>query len=72
MISLFFTQKEVIDFESAKTSDQNLFGQYFNQMLENGIYIAPSQFESLFVSTALTTDTNEKVDDQLATDSQHM
>jgi glutamate-1-semialdehyde 2,1-aminomutase len=53
MISLFFTDQEVYDFESAKTSDTTLFGKYFNAMLENGVYVAPSQFESLFLSTAI-------------------
>ena len=53
MVSLFFTNQEVVDFESAKTSDTELFGAYFNAMLENGVYIAPSQFESLFLSTAI-------------------
>ncbi len=53
MFSLFFTSQEVINFESAKTCDTLLFGKYFNAMLENGVYIAPSQFESLFLSTAI-------------------
>lgn len=54
MYSLFFTDKEVFDFESAKSSDTGLFGKYFQAMLHKGIYLAPSQFESLFLSTALT------------------
>lgn len=53
MYSLFFTDKKVIDFESAKTSDTILFGKYFQEMLKRGIYLAPSQYESLFLSTAL-------------------
>ena len=53
MFSLFFTNQEVIDFESARTCDTGLFGRYFNAMLENGVYVAPSQFESLFLSTAV-------------------
>ena len=53
MFSLFFTTNNVIDFESAKTCDIQLFGRYFNSMLEKGIYLAPSQFESLFISTAI-------------------
>ena len=61
MISLFFTNKEVTDFDSAKTSDTALFGQYFNAMLEHGIYVAPSQFESLFISTAI----DEKIADMI-------
>jgi glutamate-1-semialdehyde 2,1-aminomutase len=54
MFSIFFTEQPVTDFESAKTSDTALFGRYFNGMLQRGIYLAPSQYESLFVSTAIT------------------
>lgn len=53
MYSLFFTDKPVFDFESAKTADTVLFGKYFQAMLKRGVYLAPSQFESLFLSTAL-------------------
>jgi glutamate-1-semialdehyde 2,1-aminomutase len=53
MISLFFTEVRVVDFETAKTSDTALFGRYFNAMLERGVYVAPSQFESLFLSTSI-------------------
>jgi len=54
MYSLFFTDKEVYDFASAKHADTALFGKYFQSMLHKGIYLAPSQFESLFLSTALS------------------
>lgn len=54
MYSLFFTDQEVFDFTSAKHSDTALFGRYFQGMLKRGVYLAPSQFESLFLSTALT------------------
>jgi glutamate-1-semialdehyde 2,1-aminomutase len=54
MFSIFFTDKPVYDFESAKQSDLPLFARYFQAMLRRGVYLAPSQFESLFVSTALT------------------
>ncbi len=53
MFSLFFTDQPVTDFTSAKSSDTELFGRYFNKMLELGIYLAPSQFESLFISAAI-------------------
>ncbi len=56
MYSLFFTEDSVLDFETAKKSDTVLFGKYFQAMLHRGIYLAPSQFESLFLSTALTDD----------------
>jgi glutamate-1-semialdehyde 2,1-aminomutase len=54
MYSLFFTTSPVIDFETAKKADTALFGRYFQSMLKRGVYLAPSQFESLFLSTALT------------------
>lgn len=53
MYSLFFTEKEVTDFETAKSCDTKIFGKYFNAMLERGVYLPPSQFESLFLSTAI-------------------
>ncbi|MBC3538154.1 glutamate-1-semialdehyde 2,1-aminomutase [Rufibacter sediminis] len=56
MYSLFFTEQPVTDFASAKTSDLVLFGRYFHEMLQRGIYLAPSQFETLFVSAAITDD----------------
>lgn len=59
MISLFFTKEQVTDFDSAKTSDTLKFGTYFRSMLEQGIYLAPSQFESLFISDALS---NEQIE----------
>jgi glutamate-1-semialdehyde 2,1-aminomutase len=54
MYSLFFTDTPVVDFETAKTSDIPGFGKYFHAMLNRGIYLAPSQYEALFLSTALT------------------
>ncbi|MCR9017195.1 glutamate-1-semialdehyde 2,1-aminomutase [Aquiflexum gelatinilyticum] len=61
MYSLFFTDQAVFDFESAKKSDTVRFGKYFQNMLKRGIYLAPSQYESLFLSTALTDDLVEKI-----------
>jgi glutamate-1-semialdehyde 2,1-aminomutase len=54
MFSLFFTRKPVTDFESAKSANLDLFGRYFHNMLQKGVYLAPSQFETLFVSTAIS------------------
>lgn len=56
MYSLFFTDTPVVDFETAKTSNTAKFGKYFHGMLDRGIYLAPSQYEALFLSTALTPD----------------
>ncbi len=53
MFTLFMTDQPVTDFNSAKAADLPLFGRYFQAMLKRGIYLAPSQFESLFFSYAL-------------------
>ncbi|MEP0986858.1 glutamate-1-semialdehyde 2,1-aminomutase [Ekhidna sp.] len=53
MISLFFTEKKVADFDTAKSCDTEAFGKYFRHMLNSGVYLAPSQFESLFISTSI-------------------
>ncbi len=53
MFSLFFTDQQVVDFETAKQCDTQLFGKYFRAMLDTGVYLAPSQFETLFVSEAI-------------------
>jgi len=52
MWTLFFTSKSIIDYETARTSDTAKFSSYFNAILEQGIYLPPSQFESAFISTA--------------------
>ena len=50
MFSMFFTEQPITNFESVKTCDTNFFKSYFNGLLEEGIYIAPSQFEAGFMS----------------------
>lgn len=52
MMCMFFTEQPVDDFKSAVKSDTLLYGIYFHEMLKRGIYLAPAQFEALFVSTA--------------------
>ena len=52
MAGLFFTGSEVKNFEDAKKSDLEMFSAYYRGMLQRGIYLAPSQFEALFVSSA--------------------
>lgn len=54
LLSVFMTDEPVTDEKSARTSDTERFTKYFNQMLENGIYVAPSQFEAMFVSAVHT------------------
>lgn len=56
MMTLFFTNVTVIDYASAKTSDTNIYARYFMQMLQRGVYLAPSQFEAAFVSAAHSMD----------------
>lgn len=53
MFTLFFTDKPVFDFKSAMTSDTTRFAHYFQAMLHEGIYLAPSQFEAMFISAAI-------------------
>lgn len=54
MMSLFFTSQPVINFATAKTSDTKRFARYFQKLLDLGVFIAPSQFEGMFISTAHT------------------
>ena len=50
MFTLFFTDAAVTDFDSAKTSDTSKFASYFSSMLDDGVYLPPSQFEANFIS----------------------
>jgi glutamate-1-semialdehyde 2,1-aminomutase len=52
MFTVFFTDRPVVDFGSAKTCDISGFNKYFHAMLDRGIYLPPSQFEAAFISTA--------------------
>lgn len=54
MFCTYFTDKEVIDYGTAKNSDTEKFSRFFKYMLDSGIYIAPSQFEAGFISFAHT------------------
>ncbi|NLI92672.1 MAG: glutamate-1-semialdehyde 2,1-aminomutase [Peptococcaceae bacterium] len=49
---LFFTEKEVTNYDQVKSSDTGLFARYFQIMINKGIYLAPSQFEAIFMSYA--------------------
>lgn len=61
MFTLFFTAEKVTDFGTAKTSDTALFAKYFQSMLQQGIYLAPSQYEAMFVSTAVDSSIADKI-----------
>lgn len=52
LMSIFFTPYEVTDYDSAVKSDTAEYAGYFGYMLDNGIYVAPSQFEAMFMSDA--------------------
>lgn len=58
--SLFMTKELVVDYTSAKTSDTKAFAEYFKYMLSQGIHMAPSQFEAMFLSAAHTEEDIEK------------
>lgn len=60
MMAMFFTERPVTDYEGAVSSNTELYGKYFHEMLKRGIYLAPAQFEAMFVSTAHTKDDLEK------------
>lgn len=54
LLSPFFTGEKVRDYRSVMTADTGAFARYFGWMLEKGVYVAPSQFEAMFVSAAHT------------------
>jgi glutamate-1-semialdehyde 2,1-aminomutase len=60
LFTLFFTESEVVDYESALKSDTALFARFFHGMLAEGINLAPAQFEAGFVSFAHTDDDIDK------------
>jgi glutamate-1-semialdehyde 2,1-aminomutase len=61
MFTLFFNENPVRNFEDAKASDTQAFGRFFKKMLENGVYLAPSQFEALFISNSIGEEEVEKI-----------
>lgn len=60
MSCMFFAEGEVNNFKDAVSSDTELYGKYFHEMLNNGVYLAPAQFEAMFISTAHSTDDLDK------------
>lgn len=60
MFSIFFTDNTVTDYPSAKNSDTKAFANYFNNMIQEGIYMPPSQFEAAFMSVAHCDDDIER------------
>ena len=60
MFQIFFTNKPVVDYKTCKKSDSKKFNKLFNSLLKNRIFIAPSQFETVFLSDAHTKNDLEK------------
>ena len=65
LLSVFFTDRPVRNYEDALTCDTVRFADYFGQMLDAGIYLAPSQFEAVFVSAAHTEEDLKKTTDAI-------
>jgi glutamate-1-semialdehyde 2,1-aminomutase len=61
MFSIFFTDVDVVDYDSAKTQDPAAYKAFFHEMLARGVYLPPSAFESWFVSTALDDEALEHI-----------
>ncbi len=61
MMSLFFTSQEVTNFKTASSSQTETFSRYFQSMLAAGIYLPPSQYESWFISWAITPEIVSKI-----------
>lgn len=59
-LTVFFSEYPVVDYFSALTSDTKAYGKFFHEMLNQGIYLPPAQFEAMFVSTAHTQEDLEK------------
>jgi glutamate-1-semialdehyde 2,1-aminomutase len=66
LMSVFFTEQPVVDYDSAMTADTGRYAAYFNAMLDQGIYLAPSQFEAMFLSAAHTAKDLEQTKEALA------
>jgi len=67
MIGFFFTNEKVSNYDKAKTADLELFADYYRLMAEEGIFLPPSQFEGMFLSTAHTEAHIEKTVDAFHT-----
>ncbi|UJF32016.1 glutamate-1-semialdehyde 2,1-aminomutase [Paenibacillus hexagrammi] len=63
MLCPFFTEQQVVNYETAKTSDLGRFNAYFGHLLDLGVSVAPSQFEGMFISTVHT---NEDIEETIA------
>jgi len=66
MLNPFFTNEKVIDFRSAQSSDTKKFKVFFWKMIENGVFLPPSQFEAWFLSTKFSEKDLEKTEKAIA------
>jgi len=66
MFSIFFTDRDVTDYESARTQDTAAFRAFFHAMLARGVYLPPSSFEAWFVNAAIDDDALEVIAAALA------
>jgi glutamate-1-semialdehyde 2,1-aminomutase len=60
MIGFFFTNENVINYEVARSSNLEFFAAYYREMADQGIFLPPSQFEGLFISTEHSDEDIEK------------
>lgn len=60
LLSIFFTPQRVTDYETALSSDTSQYARYFGYLLDRGIYVAPSQYEAMFLSDAHTEEEVER------------
>ncbi|WP_042223321.1 glutamate-1-semialdehyde 2,1-aminomutase [Oceanobacillus manasiensis] len=60
MVGVFFTEKDVINYETAQSANLDYFAQYYRAMMEQGVFLPPSQFEGLFLSTSHTDEDIER------------
>jgi glutamate-1-semialdehyde 2,1-aminomutase len=56
MLGIFFTEEKVVDYASAKSTNTQQYGRFFHEMLERGVYLPPSAFETVFLSSAHSQD----------------
>ena len=62
LMTAFFTDQKVVDFDSAMSADTDRYGEHFRNMLSQGVYLAPSQFEVAFISSAHDPDELKKLE----------
>ena len=59
-MSVFFTDQEITNFETAKTANNPIFNRFYHHLLQNGIYLPPSSFETWFISDSIQSEEIDK------------